>query len=379
MMHSGKRIVYLDRLKTFMTILVILHHTAITYGGAGDWYYVDPGNDGVSETILTIFTTVNQTFFMGLFFFISGYVTPSSYDRKGGARFLSDRLLRFGLPILAYMTVIGPLVNGISQGFNGSFASYAAHDLLTDSWRGIVEFQVGPLWFLVALLLFCGGYALYRQAADKLSVRFGMREISPGPRLFFGYLLAVSLGNFAVRLVYPVGETFFSLQLGYFPAYIALFFGGIAASRGRWLEKLTAVEARRWRTVALIVLVLLLAVLAFGGAADDISPYMGGWTWQSAVYSAADPVLGFALSYGLLVYFRDARNHPYGKYTAWLPGAAFAAYIIHPLFVTGVTYAMRHWTIFPLLKFGIAAALIVPLTFAAAGMLKRVPGLKKGL
>ena len=34
------KIVYIDRLKVILTVLVVLHHSFITYGATGGWYYV---------------------------------------------------------------------------------------------------------------------------------------------------------------------------------------------------------------------------------------------------------------------------------------------------------------------------------------------------
>ena len=49
-----------------------------------------------------------QAFIMGLLFFISGYFTPRSLDRKGLFRFISDRFVRLGLPTLIYMLMALP-------------------------------------------------------------------------------------------------------------------------------------------------------------------------------------------------------------------------------------------------------------------------------
>ena len=59
---------------------------------------------------------------MSLFFFVSGYFVPASYDRKGRHDFLKDRFHRLGIPFLI-MTLIGwpslyvltRLVQGTSQ------------------------------------------------------------------------------------------------------------------------------------------------------------------------------------------------------------------------------------------------------------------------
>jgi len=69
---ARERLLYLDNLRTFLTGLVICHHSAVAMGGAGGWYYVVPPPPGSpAPTVLTLFTAINQSFFMSLFFAIS--------------------------------------------------------------------------------------------------------------------------------------------------------------------------------------------------------------------------------------------------------------------------------------------------------------------
>ena len=42
------RILYLDNLRVYLTILVILHHAAMAYSGTGEWSIVDPAIDNIS-------------------------------------------------------------------------------------------------------------------------------------------------------------------------------------------------------------------------------------------------------------------------------------------------------------------------------------------
>ena len=90
-----------DLLRGYMTVLVLFHHAAITYGAIGGWYYheVKPAAS-LQGTLLVLFCTTNQAYFMGLFFLIAGYFTPSAIARKGSRRYLADRALRLGLPLL---------------------------------------------------------------------------------------------------------------------------------------------------------------------------------------------------------------------------------------------------------------------------------------
>src|ERR1700761_1318495 len=86
------KIAYIDNLKVLMIILVVLHHTFITYGAPGGWYYTQKTTQEAALIPMTLFVAVNQSFFMGFFFFLSALFVPSSYDKKGSARFITDRL-----------------------------------------------------------------------------------------------------------------------------------------------------------------------------------------------------------------------------------------------------------------------------------------------
>ena len=80
----AQRDLYIDRLRCVMTALVVLHHTSITYGAAGGWFYHELKPSGApSSVLLTLFAATNQAYFMGFFFLLAGYFTPRSLERKG--------------------------------------------------------------------------------------------------------------------------------------------------------------------------------------------------------------------------------------------------------------------------------------------------------
>ena len=103
------RLYFVDNLRILLIILLVLHHLAITYGHSGMWYYLDGRPDDLAVLVATLFTAVNQAFFLAFFFMISGYFTPGSYHRKGSWPFLKDRLLSLGIPLLFYIVFIDPL------------------------------------------------------------------------------------------------------------------------------------------------------------------------------------------------------------------------------------------------------------------------------
>jgi len=99
---AAERIVPLDRARTFITLLVVLHHSVInyTYFGNGDrmhWLGFD---------LVVLF---NDSFFMACMFFISGLFVRGSLVRWGPANFLTNRAWRLGVPFLISIFVVMPI------------------------------------------------------------------------------------------------------------------------------------------------------------------------------------------------------------------------------------------------------------------------------
>src|SRR6266446_5412846 len=145
---QGTRLLFIDNLRVLLISMVVVQHLSVTYGATGFWYYRDPATDQFTATFLTIWDGVGQAAGMGLFFLISAYFTPGSYDRKGSRSFLLDRFVRLGIPLLLYDLLLDPLVVYIAGGLRGSYWSFYGGYLL--QVRGVT----GPVWFLALLLLF---------------------------------------------------------------------------------------------------------------------------------------------------------------------------------------------------------------------------------
>jgi peptidoglycan/LPS O-acetylase OafA/YrhL len=77
-MSERRTLFFIDNLRIALIMLVIAHHAGQAYGPTGGfWYFENPER----ASILGAFFTVNRSFFMSLFFMISGYFLPASYDR----------------------------------------------------------------------------------------------------------------------------------------------------------------------------------------------------------------------------------------------------------------------------------------------------------
>ena len=96
-------------------MLVFYHHSAVAFGASGGWYYISKETTtGLTQGLLSASMGIDQSYFMSLFFFISAYLMPFSFDRKGMKSFIYDRLNRLGIPLLIYSFLVNPLLISVS-------------------------------------------------------------------------------------------------------------------------------------------------------------------------------------------------------------------------------------------------------------------------
>ncbi|MBB6671578.1 acyltransferase family protein [Cohnella nanjingensis] len=367
------RLRYIDSLRVFLTALVIWHHTAITYGASGSWYYIEYTSDELTATtgILSLFTGVNQAFFMGFFFLLSGYFIPASYDRKGAARFLKERFIRLGIPLLIYVFLIGPsLIYAIAPAGKGTYGDFYREYVLT--FRLV---NWGPLWFVETLLYMAIVYVIVRGLMRQRRLAIGADRPSAFPSHTAIFLSALLIGaaSFLIRLIMPTGEEVLGLQLGYFSSYVFLFVVGIVAYRRDWFTLLSAATARFWFRISLCVIPFLPIAVVLGGLlGPDEASINGGWSWLALFYAFWEPFVALGMIMYLLVRFRG-RFDRQSPWMTWLANRAYAVYIIHPPIVVAVCYTLRGGTLPAMLKFLIAGLLATALCFGIAGLLRRIP------
>jgi hypothetical protein len=124
---------------------------------------------------------------------ISGQFTPGSLEHKGYARFLSDRFLRLGLPLLAFGLILGPLTVAMvtaaeGKGFWSTFVWLWNHR----------QFDNGPLWFVQALLMFSLAYCAWRA---WFGAPLTSTQRVPRPIPSYGWWLLSAVGVSAAALV----------------------------------------------------------------------------------------------------------------------------------------------------------------------------------
>lgn len=377
--NEKSRYLYIDNLRLLMIILVVMIHLGVTYSGMGSWYFMDNQElDIVSYAFFGLFQSFTQAYFMGFLFLISGYFVAKSFDKKGSKKFITDRLIRLGIPTLIYMLVIHPFSVYVLLGHTwerSSFVSYYIDYVINFNFIG----SSGPLWFAFALLIFNGVYVLIRSITKKRQI--ASEKKLPGTRAMLRLIFIIALFAFLIRLVQPIGTNIINMQLCFFSQYIILFIVGVKAGRYDWFSQISYKIGRRWLVAALVPGILLWTVLMLTGGALDGNPNIinGGLNWQSATYALWESFTVVSMSIALIGIFKEKYNHQSGLIKI-LSDNSFGVFVFHAPIIISLSLAMVNLQLHPILKFLMACVIGIPLSFALSQLLfRKIPLLKKVL
>lgn len=374
------RLFFIDNIRILLISLVILTHLAITYGAIGSWYYKEVSGVSVSAALLTLLTSLFQTFFMGFFFLISAYFIPSSLKRKGTSLFVKDRLVRLGIPLIVWVLAISPIFGYLGARvmgeYIGSFSAWYTTVQPTIHYLGL-----GPLWFIFSLLVFTLAYVAWRMVRRE-NVQ-GISNPRDFPSLPAILMFAIFLGivSFVIRILFPIGYEWeiFSLQVPYYPQYIALFIIGLVAAGNDWLIRVPSSTGRICATFALaFAMVQPLLLLTVNFSTGDLSPLLGGLHWQSLVYSLWEQLTGIMIIVGLLWLFRERVNHQ-GPVAKAATADTYTVYIIHPLILVPLAFGLQSLLLPSIPKFILVSAVAIPLCFLIAHLIRALPGVTRVL
>ncbi len=375
-MRVKSRIDYIDNLRILLTVIVILHHLMITYGAPGGWYYREfdyAQLDIFSLTFLVLITAITQAYFMGFFFFISGYFSSKSLTSIKPSQYLLTRIFRLGLPIILFVYLISPLLRAIFKRIMFdrplNFSSFSEVYLQLE-----FGYELGPMWF-VLLLLILSILFLPWSMNPKFSSVF---QRIPSSLKIILFAVFTGIFTFLIRIKFPVGYVFqpLNLQTPHVLQYIFLFFMGIVAFHGKWFDHLELIFSRSWLYIILgLLLSMLIIFVLSGGLEGNVGPALGGFHWQSLAYSLWEQLFCVSIIITGLFYFQKYVNFT-SRFSQELAGSSYAAFIIHPLVLVTYTALIHQVSIHPLLKISFSVLPVLFLCFLAASILRRFPVFK---
>lgn len=342
MKHIG-RLYYLDNLKVFLTALVIMHHAGQAYGNGGGWPYT-PSNPAEFMPWIWHFFSTNAAFFMGLYFFISGYFVPRSYDKQGTKLFVQKKLLRLGIPLL----------------FIGSIISIMTGKL-----------EIAHMWFVESLLVFCLIYALIRLMVSPID------KVCNSKPTIIGLLivaLVMGIGSYFIRQVspqdhwiWPFGIIPLPMEPAHYLQYVMMFVLGILAYRFQWLDKMS-------NGVGFTALLIGIA-LAIGNYLRDGGPW-DAFVWQW--FGIYESLMCVFISFGLIWFFRQFVSTT-SRFWQWCAAQSYGAYIFHLLLMIALQNAVDGIWMGAFGKFLFIGVVTTILAFLLTWVVRTIPGVKQVL
>jgi peptidoglycan/LPS O-acetylase OafA/YrhL len=372
------RIAAFDRARTFIVMLVLLHHSVVnyTYFGSGDrmrWLGFD---------LIVLF---NDSFFMACMFFISGLFVRDSLARKGWAAFLRGRAWRLGVPFLVSVFVLMPIayyptflryhLPGTTD-FN--FLHFWWHTLTIGPWPS------GPAWFLWVLLALDIVVAAVWVIAPRAIAALGwiIFAARSRPMTAFAIFLTVSIALYLpMHLAFGDGSW---LELGYFPLpiqtsrillYTGYFFAGVGVGavslRAGLLCEGGELSKRWWVWLACALVfygAILILVYAHHNWVDFNSPPL----WWKAAYGLAFALFSAAMTFTMPAFFVRFAESGWRLLDALQP-SAYGIYLVHYIFIIWLQYAVYGFDVPAGVKFAIVFAGTLSVSWALTVLLRKIP------
>ncbi|RTL50909.1 MAG: acyltransferase [Bradyrhizobiaceae bacterium] len=368
----------LDRARTALTVLVVIHHAVLpyTYYGHLDrktWL----GFDSVA--------LANDSFFMALFFFLSGLFTWPSLRHKSIGHFLRDRFLRLGLPYAIAAVFLMPLAYYAIElrSSNIGFGDYWWRTVTTGPWPS------GPVWFVWVLLAYDLLAALLFRIAPNCLEPINRLSLAgfTRPLIFFLVFFALTaLAYVPMRMIYGVNKWFefgpLTVQASRVFLYACYFFIGAGvglANMDRGLLANAGNLARRWGVWALTALATYLMIVALVYYRRAILPdpdVLPQW-WEVA-YAFALPLFSASIAFAILAWFIHFDRPGWGILDTMQP-AAYGIFLIHYVPVLWTQYWLASYDIPAFVKALISFAAGLGVSWAATLALLRLPGARRVL
>jgi hypothetical protein len=372
--RSKARNLSLDRARTFLTLVVLLHHAVIPYTYFG---HTDP----TSWIGFDIVVLATDSFFMAMFFFLSGLFTWPGIARKAPSVFLRDRLLRLGLPFaIAAFTVIPLAYYAIALRHEPelSFTAFWWKTVTVGPWPS------GPIWFVWVLLAFdLTASLLYRVSAHLVDPgnRISLRGFEQ-PAAFWLMLVVVTALVYVPSLLYFGGSKWFelepfSVQASRILLYFAYFFIGVSVGAANFDRGILSADGQlpkqRWLWVfaTLIPYCLMWGMIYIKREVlgnPDPQPH-----WYQAIYSTFFVLFSGSILLAILAFFLHQKA-PGPNLLDRMQADAYGMFLVHYPIALWIQYALYDYSLPAIVKAAIGFVLTVILSWALTAGLRKIPG-----
>ncbi|MCP2247306.1 acyltransferase family protein [Lentzea aerocolonigenes] len=349
------RLAWIDRLRIAVIAGVVVVHVATAYlSDLAGWYYEERTTSALVTEVAGLPLALGAVYGLAPLFLISGRLARLSVSRHGAMSFLRTRVLRLGVPALVFLLFLDPFTDWLG----GTGRTLGSH--LADPFG---ERDFGPMWFVVALLVFSALYALVPLPRTKISAR---------PVVVLAAVIAAADLALWQRVGYA-SPTLWNLQLAHWPQAAGMFALGAMVDLGTVPRRF----ARFCAWVALAMVVTLSATWALTLTDDGPRAITGGWHWSVVAFALLDGVIAILVSIWLVWWFASRWNGVAGRVTVRAARGSYAAYVLHPLVLVLLSLTARPLPWPPEAKFVLVAAIGVPVCFVVGHLATLVPGVNR--
>jgi hypothetical protein len=369
----------LDRTRTFLTLVVLIHHAVIPYTHFGH-------TDGKSWIGFDAVVLATDSFFMAMFFFLSGLFVWPSLVHKAPGIFFRDRMLRLGLPFaIAAFTIIPIAYYAIAlrQHPDISFSAFWWKTVTVGPWPS------GPIWFVWVLLAFdLSASLLYRLSPTLLDPinRLSQRGFER-PAEFFQFLWGATAIVYIPALIYYGANRWFefgpfSVQASRVLLYAAYFFIGAGVGATHIDRGVLGADGR-------------LAKSSWGWVIATLVPYCLMWvmiyikreilgnpnvlpSWYHASYGLFLVAFSAAILLAILAFFLRFKRSGWSVLDP-MQSDAYGMFLVHYPIVLWLQYWLFDYDLPAIVKAAVAFVLTVALSWAATAALRKIPGAKRVL
>ena len=369
----------LDRARTFITLLVLVHHSVIAYTHFGH-------TDRQSFLGWDVVVVFNDSFFMAAMFLLSGLFVWPSLQRKGTGWFLRDRWWRLGVPFIIAALILMPVAHyAIALRLTGeSFVDFYWKMVTVGPWPS------GPAWFVWVLLALDVVAALVFRLAPAMVEAIGRLSVTgfTRPGLFFCAFVAASIVVYVPAVLYFTVSRWFVMgpivvQASRILLYTLYFFVGVgigSVSFDKGLLGGNGELARRWpvwlsATIACFACMMGLVIVRHLVLPDAAYPPL----WWRVAYALIFVSFSAAQTFNILALYLRFGNGGRSILDP-LRDNAYGIYLIHYIPVLWLQYALFDISLAPVMqvtaivKAIIVFAITLAASWAATAALRKIPG-----
>lgn len=329
-MNQFNRITFLDNLRAFVIVLVVVLHGSVCYMAyAPSWWYV---LDTQNSLFFTVLVLLIDNPIMLIIFFIAGYFAMPSLVKRDSAKFIRDKFIRVGAPWLVGTLFLAPPTTYMidyTRAMPKSFLQFWASDFWT------VAYSQSVYWFLGVLFFFFFILGLLYHVIGRL--QSAKRQVSiPAWRVFISFWVFMSLGMFLMNQLFTVDTWYTRAYVLVFqplrlPLYIGYFGLGLYAHLRGWFSA----KGYKPRLLPWTVLWLISGLLyLFNKFLISINP-------ESTLIQMLHAILfnGFCLSSlmagAALFQYKVNKSSPF---CSSLSANSYGIYYIHPILLYPMAY-----------------------------------------